>query len=92
MEREQGRFSQALGMEMWDDGEGAVCGEADSLLPHCVVCGKVPPKGIMGGIFVRRQFICDCCEKEIVALDRSVLPEEKYLAVAGKLKRLWRLA
>lgn len=63
-----------------------------SVLPRCIICGKVPENGIMGGIFVKRHFICECCEKNIVALNRETQPEEQYFAIVGKLKQLWKLA
>ena len=66
--------------------------ENSSLLPHCLVCGEIPERGIMGGIFVQGQFLCDACEQEIVALDGNVLSRDEYLAVADKLKGLWKMA
>ena len=59
-----------------------------SLLPHCMICGEIPENGIMGGIFVQRQFLCDDCEQAIVALDGDAVPYEEYLAMAEKLKKI----
>ena len=77
MERKQG----TVGVRDWA-----------SLLPHCMVCGEIPEGGIMGGIFVRGQFLCDDCERQIVAMDGDALPQEEYQAVADKLKGLWKMA
>ena len=66
--------------------------ECGSLLPHCIVCGEIPERGIMGGIFVQGQFLCDECEQNIVTLDGEALSNEEYLAVADKLKGLWKMA
>ena len=46
----------------------------------------------MGGIFLQGQFLCDDCERQIVALDGDRLPQEEYQAVADKLKGLWKMA
>ncbi len=66
--------------------------EGATLLPHCIVCGEIPEGGIMGGIFLQGQFLCDDCERQIVALDGDRLPQEEYQAVADKLKGLWKMA
>lgn len=59
-----------------------------SLLPHCIICGEIPERGIMDGIFVQGQFLCEGCEQSIVALDGDAVPHEEYLAVANKLKKI----
>ena len=56
--------------------------EGATLLPHCIVCGEIP----------EGQFLCDDCERQIVALDGDRLPQEEYQAVADKLKGLWKMA
>lgn len=61
---------------------------AASLLPHCMICGEIPERGIMDGIFVQGQFLCTSCEQDIVALDGDTVPREKYLAIANKLKKI----
>ena len=68
---------------------------AESLLPKCIICGEVPANGIMGGIFVKGQFLCDCCEQRIVSLDeQKQSPEtmEDYALITSKLKKLWKWA
>lgn len=58
-----------------------------SLLPHCIVCGEIPERGIMDGIFIQGQFLCESCEQDIVALDGDAMSSEEYLAVAKKIKK-----
>ena len=36
------------------------------ILPVCIICGKVPKKGIAGGIFIRRRFLCEDCENMLL--------------------------
>ncbi len=42
--------------------------EKSNLLPVCFCCGQTPPDGIMGGIFLRRRFLCRQCEEYIANL------------------------
>lgn len=94
MDRKQVKMTIAARRENQPETNASLLGEGvpSSVLPHCIVCGKVPANGIMGGIFVKRQFICDCCETKIVNLDREKQSEEQYLTIAGKLKKIWKLA
>lgn len=59
-----------------------------SLLPHCMICGEIPERGIMDGIFIQGQFLCTACEQSIVTLDGDRVSREEYLAIAKKLKNL----
>ncbi|WP_227763717.1 sigma factor G inhibitor Gin [Zhaonella formicivorans] len=56
------------------------------LLPVCIVCGKVPPKGINDGVVVTGNFLCQYCEKELTCLPQS---DTRYTYFVGKLKKLW---
>ena len=51
------------------------------ILPVCMVCGQVPDKGIAGGFFIRRKFLCERCEG--IILHASTHSPEYLRAVAG---------
>jgi len=51
------------------------------ILPVCIVCGRIPKKGIAGGIFIRRRFLCESCENMLLT---AAYESQDYLrAVAG---------
>ncbi|MGR6837234.1 sigma factor G inhibitor Gin [Syntrophomonas erecta] len=43
--------------------------ESGVLLPRCSLCGQVPEKGIRGGIRIKRAFICEKCEADILNME-----------------------
>lgn len=58
----------------------------DNLIPKCIVCGSTPYKGIHGGIFIGKEFLCYTCEGEIVLLESGSEGYEYYLK---GLKEIW---
>ena len=57
------------------------------LLPRCHLCGKVPEKGIRGGIRIRKTFICEQCESHIVFLQAG---DSQYQTVLEQIKKYGR--
>ncbi len=58
----------------------------DNLIPKCIVCGSTPYKGIHGGIFIGKEFLCYTCEEEIVLLESGDERSQYYL---NGLKVIW---
>ena len=58
----------------------------DNLLPKCIVCGSTPYKGIHGGIWIGKQFLCFSCEAAIVQLDAG---DDYYKFYMESLKQIW---
>lgn len=58
----------------------------DNLIPKCIVCGSTPYKGIHGGIFIGKHFLCYTCEEEILRLESGDRAYQYYLR---GLKQIW---
>lgn len=41
----------------------------DNVLPKCILCKKVPERGITDGFLMIGQFICSRCEQRLLTLD-----------------------
>lgn len=70
--------------EMEPSGKGA--GTTGVLLPRCHLCGNVPEKGIRGGVKIKRVFICEQCEQQIVTLQ---IGTDNYQYLIEELKKIW---
>lgn len=58
----------------------------DNLIPKCIVCGSTPYKGLHGGIFIGKYFLCYTCEEEILRLESGDRSYQYYLR---GLKQIW---
>lgn len=57
------------------------------ILPNCYLCGEVPENGIMGGLKLKKAFICKKCEQEIVRLR---IDSPLYEEFKEKIKKILR--
>jgi len=60
--------------------------ESGKLLPVCIICEQVPLEGIMGGLVITGNFICDDCQRELLSI---ACDDEKYKVFQEKLKKIW---
>jgi hypothetical protein len=56
------------------------------ILPRCHLCGEVPEKGLRGGIKIKKIFICERCETQIVSLQVGC---SEYNYLLQELKKIW---
>ncbi len=40
--------------------------ENNKIVPTCLICHQVPQDGFRAGIFIRKKFICNACEKQLI--------------------------
>jgi len=59
---------------------------AGIVLPRCHFCGQVPERGIRGGIRIRKVFICERCESQIVSLQAGC---SEYRYLLEEIKKIW---
>ena len=57
------------------------------LLPVCSICQQVPTAGIIGGMKIKRWFLCQSCEIEIVNLN---LETAHYVEIMNKIKAVMK--
>ncbi len=55
------------------------------LLPCCCFCRQVPEEGICGGIKLKKGFLCNRCEREIISVEPG---SSNYQDVLDKIKNL----
>lgn|GEM_PF-1507344 len=56
------------------------------LLPRCYLCGNVPKGGIRGGVKIKKAFICEQCEQQIVSLQAGT---SNYQNLIEEIKKIW---
>lgn len=59
--------------------------EKDNLLPKCILCKKVPPKGIIDGFILVGQFVCSHCEQQLLTLSYD---DPAYNMMVQKLREV----
>ena len=57
-----------------------------NLLPQCLICGQTPDQGIIGGVLIRKHFLCDACQERIL---ETSIEEPFYQQMKEGLKELW---
>ena len=55
------------------------------LLPRCQICNQVPAQGIKGGIKIKRAFLCNKCEQELIHIK---VGSADYQIMVEKVKQL----
>lgn len=60
-------------------------GSGGKLLPVCSICQQVPTAGIRGGMKIKKSFICQSCETEIVNL---TVGSAHYAEILDKIKAI----
>lgn len=55
------------------------------LLPRCALCEQVPEGGIRCGVKVKKAFICDACQAELLVID---VGSQQYNRIVNKVRRI----
>lgn len=52
----------------------------------CLICGSIPEKCFIRGIFIRGRYMCSRCEQEITEIE---VEDWLYPVIQERLKRIW---
>ena len=60
--------------------------QENNLFPRCLICGVTPETGIIGGVQLRKRFLCSECQERIL---NASIEDPFYILMKEGLKELW---